>query len=115
MKQASVPVTSRQAYSQLISTDMRSNHWNKILLAMKLLAVPSGMQKIAEKADLPYISVARRMSELEADGMIEKFGKGLTETNRPCSLYRLTKSSPLLEVKEQEPECNPNQLNFCFE
>ena len=97
-----VPTTSHQAY-QLVGISMKENHWNRIMLAMKLLSVPSSSQKIAEKADLPYISVARRMSELELEGLIEKTGKGLTETNRPCALWRLTNQPALYAVKEQEP------------
>lgn len=101
-----IPETSLVAY-RMMSCDLKQNHWNKIMLAMKILSKPSSMQKIAEKAELDYHAVGRRMGELQAEGLVYVADRGLTDTNRPCSLYALTQSSSLSEVKEPEPEEEP--------
>jgi DNA-binding Lrp family transcriptional regulator len=111
MRQSNPPITSKQTY-QMVTSEMKVNHYTRILFAMRVLDAPSSMQKIAEKAGLDYHAVGRRMGELELEGKVEKKGKGLTERNYPCALYALVKQTSLSQIHLPQNIDNAKQLQL---
>lgn len=111
MKNSKPPITSKQTY-QLVTAKMKTDHFTRIMFAMRILSKPSSMHEIAEKAGMDLVQVGRRMSELELDGVVEKRGKGLSESNRPCALYALVVQSSLSQVHLPENMNHVNQLGL---
>lgn len=98
--------TSMSAY-KMVANDMRVNHWGKILFAMRLLGVPSSMEKIAERAGMELNQVTRRMNEIEREGLVHKEGKSKTKSGRACYLYVISRQS---EVQNKINELTPQQI-----
>jgi len=61
----------------------KSQHYKIIKLAMKSLKKPSISKVIAQKCQLSYHQVARRLAEMESMGMIKVVGRDHTVSNRP--------------------------------
>lgn len=92
MSHRKVPDTSLAAYKQ-VHSEMKSNHYAKIMSTMRISGQPMSMEQIAEKLNWEVNKVSRRMSELEAETLVRKEGKGHTKSGRSCYLYVLVQQS----------------------
>lgn len=94
-----------QAAYKMLHENMKSDHWGKILFAMRLLGISCSSEAIAKKAGMKEAQVYRRMNELLADNLVYVNAKGLTSSGRPCALYSLTQHGK----EKQEADAIANQ------
>lgn len=82
------PDTSLQAYDQ-VTPKMLSEHWSKILSAIKVLKLATG-EEIAKHCGLDYHQVMRRMREMELAKLVYKpLTKKNTSTGRQAYQYAI--------------------------
>lgn len=82
------PDTSLDAYEQ-VTPKMLSEHWSKILSAIKVLKLATG-EEIAKEANMDYHQVMRRVSEMERAEILYKPGsKKNTSTGRQAYQYAI--------------------------
>lgn len=103
MSTRKVNKNSLEAY-KMVHSQMKSDHWGKILFAMRLLGISCSSEAIAKKAGMKESQAYRRMSELVEEGLVYVSGRGLTSSNRPCALYQLTQHG-----KEKQEANAPTQ------